>query len=132
MPLGVAITRFCYGTHGRGEQKAALIQHAGTVSSVAFSPNGETLASASHDNTIQLWDLRTNEPLQTLWGHGDSVYCVAYAPNGERLASGAADGTIRLWDASTGESLKTIVLQDARIETIAFSPDGHVPCIWWK
>ena len=59
------------------------------VSSVAFSPDSKVLASASYDDTIQLWDTQTHEPLKTLWGHQDNVLCVAYAPNGELLASGA-------------------------------------------
>jgi WD40 repeat protein len=65
------------------------------VNSVAFSPDGLTLASGSMDNTIKLWDVATGELKTTIEGHTDSVNSVAFSPNGLTLASG--DNKNKLW-----------------------------------
>jgi len=56
-----------------------------------------TLASASRDNTIKLWNLETQKPIATLTGHSDSVWSVAFSPDGNTLASASFDKTIKLW-----------------------------------
>ena len=64
--------------------------------SVAFSPDGETLATASTDTTVKLWS-KAGEDLQTLQGHGDGVLSVAFSPDGETLATASVDNTVKLW-----------------------------------
>ncbi len=77
------------------------------ITAIAYSPDGERLASASWDWMIRIWDLRTGERTMTLKGHTDSVYCVVFSPDGKRLVSAGADKLIKLWDSSTGEELMT-------------------------
>ena len=67
------------------------------VYSVAYIPNGQTLASASSDKTIKLWNVKTGNLLQTLTGHSNPILSVAYSPNGQTLASGSSDNTIKIW-----------------------------------
>ena len=79
-----------------GELRHTLAGH-WVIESVAFSPDGLTLASGSHDKTIRLWDVATGELRHTLTGHTDYVYSVAFSPDGLTLASGSRDGTVLLW-----------------------------------
>ncbi|KAJ5930705.1 hypothetical protein N7466_006198 [Penicillium verhagenii] len=77
--------------------------HSGQISSVAFSPDGLTLASGSKDGTIKLWNTATGTQRQILEGGSwESINSLAFSPDGLTLASGSFDGTIELWDTATG------------------------------
>ncbi|UCH96128.1 MAG: AAA family ATPase, partial [Candidatus Aminicenantes bacterium] len=82
--------------------------HSSTVSSVAFSPDGKTLASGSYDNTICLWDLGSQKETATLTGHSSAVTSVAFSPDGKTLASGSYDHTIRLWNLVSPKETATL------------------------
>ncbi|BCW97388.1 MAG: hypothetical protein KatS3mg024_0215 [Armatimonadota bacterium] len=99
--------------------------HTGSVSSVAFSPDGQTLASGSSDSTIKLWRVSDGKLLQTLTGHANGVWSVAFSPDGQTLASGGFDNTIRLWRVSDGVLRKTLSDHTATVRSVAFSPDGQ-------
>ena len=62
--------------------------HTQSVRSVAFSPDGNTLATGSWDDTGQLWDIQTKQSIVTLEGHTDSIYSIAFSPDGNTIASG--------------------------------------------
>ncbi|MEG4798846.1 hypothetical protein QUA69_27735, partial [Microcoleus sp. LAD1_D1] len=76
---------------------ATLTGHSSSVLSIAFSPDGLTLASASFDKTIKLWHLQSQKPIATLTGHSSSVLSIAFSPDGKTLASASFDKTIKLW-----------------------------------
>jgi WD40 repeat protein len=67
---------------------------------VAFSPDGQFLASGSWDTTIKLWEVASGREVRTLTGHTGWVLSVAFSPDGQFLASGSGDKTIKLWDIS--------------------------------
>ena len=106
--------------------KATLEGHTDLVWSVAFSPNGQTLASGSQDRTIRLWCLNNGKFKRTLMGHRDAVNSVAFSPDGQTLASGSWDGTIRLWNPNNGNLKSTLTGHTDGISSVAFSPDGQM------
>ena len=99
--------------------------HSDSVNSVAYSPDGQTLASGSNDETIKVWNVKTGNLLQTLKGHSELVYSVAYSPDGQTLASGSYDNTIKLWDINTGNLLQTLTGHSDWVRSVAYSPDGQ-------
>jgi hypothetical protein len=73
--------------------------HTSLVTSVAFSADGQRLASASWDQTVKVWDAVTGQDTLTLKGHTSLVTSVAFSADGKRLASGSDDQTVKVWDA---------------------------------
>ncbi len=106
------------------------ITEPGSVLTLAFSPDSETLASGSRDTTIRLWNTKTTHHKVTLTGHSGWVTTVVFSSDGKTIASGAtythwsSDSSIRLWDAKTGKHLRTIETPDL-VRRLAFSPDNE-------
>jgi eukaryotic-like serine/threonine-protein kinase len=73
------------------------VEHTGRITSVAFSPDGSTLATASMDYSIRLWNFETRQRAATLQGHLAEVWTLAFSPDGQTLLSGAKDGGVKLW-----------------------------------
>ncbi|MEH2421798.1 MAG: serine/threonine-protein kinase [Nostoc sp.] len=102
----------------------SLKGHSSDVNSVAFSPDGKTLASGSDDQTIKLWNLASGQEIHTLEGHSNWIWTVAFSPDGKTLASGSADKTIKLWNLETGKLIRTLQGHSDGVSSVAFSPDG--------
>ncbi|HEY4034600.1 MAG TPA: TIR domain-containing protein [Ktedonobacteraceae bacterium] len=102
-----------------------LEEHSSSLSSIAFSCDGITLAIGINDR-VWLWDVNTANRIRTLQDHTAWVQTVAFSPDGRLLASGSEDHTIRLWEVGTGRHLN--VLQDHTdwVRSVAFSPDGNL------
>ncbi len=99
--------------------------HSARVLSVSFSPDGKTLASASEDNTIKLWNLDTKTEITTLRGHSARVWSVSFSPDGKTLASASSDNTIKLWNLDTKTEITTFSDHSESVSTVLFSPDGQ-------
>ncbi len=94
--------------------------HSDTVLGLDFSPDGNTLATASADRTIQLLDVAIGSSRRTLEGHTHHVLAVAWHSDGQTLASASADQSIKVWDTKSGEVSRTITGFPKELTSIAF------------
>lgn len=119
-------------------QKAKLrigttrFRHGDTVTAAAFSPDGRTIATASRDGTLSLWESESGKERIRFRGHTGAVLAVAFS-GGERLISGGADGTVRFWrippppwkdDLIIGEETRRFRLSREEVQAVALSTDG--------
>jgi WD40 repeat protein/transcriptional regulator with XRE-family HTH domain len=95
------------------------------IDSVAFTPDGERLATGGVDGKIRLWQVADGKQLLTIQGHQSWILSVSFSPDGLILASGGEDFTICLWDVASGECLRTLEGHRNSIFSVCFSPDGQ-------
>ena len=100
----------------------------GIFDDVAFSPDGQTLAVAGFEGSVQLWDVASGTLLEMLKGHSSTVSAVAFSPDGRTLATGGSDQTVRLWNVATRRELMQLNsgnVELGTVESLVFSPDGQ-------
>ena len=96
--------------------------------SLAFSPDGTTLASVAGNNedfAIRLWEVGSGQPLRTLQGHTSIVWGVTFSPDGQMLASVSSDGTAKVWDWRSGSLLESLNFPN-QVVSVSFSPDSQI------
>ncbi len=108
--------------------------------SVAWSPDGQRIATADRINGVRLWDVAQQKPLVTYaQSMGIGITALAWSPDGKRIVSASANATAQMWDADTGNLLYTYAAHRGPVQAVAWSPDGryiasadaaHVVLIW--
>jgi WD40 repeat protein len=96
------------------------------INSVAFSPDGQLLATGGLEPMVRLWDPATGQQLRALPGHTDRIMSVAFSPDGQLLASASWDPMVRLWDPATGQQRRVLTGHTDDVCSVAFSPDGQL------
>src|SRR5262249_17744232 len=106
--------------------------HSGAVRGVAISPDGQRIASASHDGLVTIWDAQTGQKVfPGFKAHEGFAFSVAFSPDGHLLVTagqataGPTRGTVRVWDAQTGQLLRQLEGHGTGVSKVVFSPDGQ-------
>ncbi len=107
----------------RPASQAVIRGHEGYVVDAAFSPDGESIATASHDQNVRVTRIDGESSPLSLSGHTDHVTDVAFSPDGRRVASASVDGDVRLWSTDSDTS-QVLAGNGGPVEALAFSPDG--------
>jgi len=110
------------------EPHGAIEAHRDAIYAMAFSPDGQTLATAGYDRVIHLWDVSpgarlAKTPRLTLKDHSDAIYGLSFHPDGKLLASAGADRAVKVWDVVTGKRLYTLSDATDWVYAVAWSPD---------
>jgi WD40 repeat protein/serine/threonine protein kinase len=101
-----------------------VLSHAGPVKYATFSPDGKTALTASYDDTAQLWDVATAQPVGLPLQHNGWVWYAAFSPDGRIAATASLDGKARLWDVASSGLLEELD-HGAGVHGLAFSPNGR-------
>ena len=111
--------------------------HKGQIRSIAFSRDGQLLATAGNDKLVRIWRATDGALLKELEGHGSHVYNLAFHPDGRHLVSGELKGILKQWEIATWQLVRdydasvlhkydpTFKADCGGIRGLAFSPDGR-------
>jgi WD40 repeat protein len=106
------------------QQPLFTLEAEGWVWSVAFSPNGELLASSAN-RSVCLWDVQTGQCVRSLQGYASRIFSLAFSADGKYLISGSEDHLIRIWNVDTGELLHCLEGHTDEVRSIAVHPSGR-------
>ncbi len=99
--------------------------HSREVRTCKWSPDGRTLATASLDGTVRLWEGQTGKLIRTIVVDDDEIWLLAWSPDGTRLTSAKHDGTVGVWEAASGKLLHLFPSEGGRIHGLDWSSDGR-------
>ncbi len=111
-----------------GVSLKATLHHSDSILSVAISPDGQYLATGSHDSTVKVWSLHSGELLRTISGHSTAVLLVTFSPASKTLLTRSRGGSVKLWNLQNGELLKRLA-DVHRHESVAVSSDWQILAI---
>jgi len=110
--------------HGADPNARVLRGHTEEIKGLVFFPDGQTLASASRDRTLKLWEVRTGVEKHSVVAHQGGITSLALSPDGKLLATSSKDGTAKLWDVVPVREKAVLAGHEGAVNAVAFSPDG--------
>jgi WD40 repeat protein len=119
------LVKLAVGADGRRQVLRRWVDHPGWIIDLAFAPDGQTLASASHDGFVRIWNVKRGREIRLLVGHTQGVNAVAYTPDGRYIVSAGADATVRVWNAANGSEIDCMQGHTGIIMSVAISPNGE-------
>src|SRR6266446_9979428 len=120
--LMATVWEFRKGSKPVGWQKRnALFGHANPILAVAFSPDGQRLASGDQEGNVLIWEWDNTAPVAALHGDQQRILSLTFSPDGQTLVSGDTEGTVILWDMVQGKEKQTLYLHDAGVVGICYA-----------
>jgi WD40 repeat protein len=123
---GIAANQARLWDFATGAEQRRFQGRYGTVTSVAFSPDGGTALTGSEANIVQLWDVATGKEKRRLEGHSSYITSAVFSHDGRSVLTGSDDKTARLWDADTGKEIREFVGHSSGVSSVAFSHDDRL------
>ena len=108
-----------------GKLKRTIPEHPQYINCIAFSVDGNTIATVDRDGQIRFWDTDTGKVKDTLGTHKKAVKSVKFSPDGKTIATRSIDGKVRLWNIDTKRLENTLSIHKNSIYDVVFSPDGN-------
>lgn len=105
--------------------KSVFSEAFGGIWSVAFSPDGQLLATGDTKGEIILRRVSDGQPIKSFKGHSGWVVSLDFSPDGSTLASSGCDCTAKIWDVETGQCIHSLEEHEHEVWSVAFSPDGE-------
>ena len=121
-------TLFLWTPGSSSKPVARLTGHQGVVCQVSFSPDGKTIASASFDKTVKLWNSKDGKFVANLRGHVAPIYHVAWSIDSRQILSGSKDTTLKLWSMKTKKLINDLPGHADEVFACDWSPDGLTAC----
>ncbi|MEM9538894.1 MAG: WD40 repeat domain-containing serine/threonine-protein kinase [Cyanobacteria bacterium P01_E01_bin.42] len=116
--------RICFWNYE--EELTEIEAHTGWIKTLAIAKSGQFLASGSADKTVKLWDIKTRELKQTLWGCEGEVRSLIFNPEGNLLIGGGADRAIRVWEVDRPQTRQILQGHSGAVNALAMSPSGRI------
>jgi len=111
---------------GTGQELRQWEANAGGTSSLAFAPDGSTLATSGTETVVRLWDVASGRELLPNAGHLSRIGGLAFTPDGKAVITGGQDGTIRFWDPLRGTELRRFERREEPMNFLSLSCDGQI------
>ena len=107
-----------------GEEVRQFPGHSALITSVAYSPDGQQIVTASVDRTARIWDATSGKEVRHLVGHGAPIWSAVFSPDGEQIVTACDDKTARVWDAKSGLEVTQLSGNTDMILSAVYSADG--------
>jgi WD40 repeat protein len=108
-----------------GDVLTEFLCDGGPLTSIAYDPHGDRIATASLDKSVRIWDSKTGKEIRAFRGHTQVPFGVVFSPDGDRLVSCGEDNSTRIWDATSGQELFTLRGHKLEVHSLAISGNGR-------